>query len=72
MLSTTTNYEQWRQRLQIQLLLLLLLLLKKVGSAGLERPINTYQSDDTSSTIPAHKMKKEKMKTAGDKKGACS
>ena len=40
-----------------------------------ERVINNltpYQSEDPSPTIPTHRMKEEKGKTGGDKKGASS
>ena len=39
---------------------------------GWERAINIYQSEDSSHTIPTYRMKKEKVKTGGDKKGANS
>ena len=58
--------------LQIILLLLLLLLLKRlVMQAGRER-LASYQSEDPSPTIPTYRMKEEKGKTEGDKKGASS
>ena len=38
---------------------------------GWERAIN-MQCDDHSATKPTHKMKEEKSKTVGDKKGASS
>ena len=50
------------------------MLLKKVGSeckVGRDR-LTPYQSEDHSPTIPTHRMKKEKGKTIGDKKGASS
>ena len=39
--------------------------------AGRER-LTPYQSEDPIHTTPTHKMKKEKRKTAGDKKWASS
>ena len=53
---------------------LLLLLLKNVGNtrlAGRER-LTPDQSEDPSPTIVTHRMKEEKGKTGGDKKGASS
>ena len=53
---------------------LFLLLLNKVGTAikaGRER-LTLYQSEDPTPATPTHRMKEEKGKTGGDKKGASS
>ena len=34
--------------------------------------LTPYQSEDPSPTIPTHRMKEEKRKTAGDEKGSSS
>ena len=52
---------------------ILLLLLKKCWQckAGRER-LTPYQSEDPRPTTPTHRIKEEKVKTVGDKKGASS
>ena len=52
---------------------MVLLLLKKGWQckAGRER-LKPCQSEDPNPTTPTHRMKEEKGKTAGDKKGASS
>ena len=49
-----------------------LFLLKKVSSARLGERLTPYESEDPSLAITTHRMKEEKGKTVGNKKGASS
>ena len=53
------------------IIIIIIIIIKKAWQckAGRER-LTPYQSKDPSQTIPTHRMKEEKSKTAGDKKGA--
>ena len=54
-------------------ILLIIIVIKKSWQRKAERErLTPYQSEDPSPTIPTHKMKEEKVKTPGDKKGASS
>ena len=59
--------------LKIIIIIFVIIIMKKGWQckAGRER-LTPYQFEDPSLTIPTHRMKEEKVKTIGDKKGASS